>query len=70
MQENDSCWKIIYVDDVQEPRKVNDTCTKTVHAEFMHRDCTLVCPFLFGHQATIYSKTWLIQNSSDQRKVF
>jgi hypothetical protein len=32
MQENDSCGKVIYMDDVQGPEKVNDTCMKTVHA--------------------------------------
>jgi hypothetical protein len=33
MQENDSCGKDIYVDDVQRPEKVSDTCVEAIHGE-------------------------------------
>jgi hypothetical protein len=45
MQENNSCGKVIYVGDVQEPVKVNNTCVKTMHGGMMDRGFTvfLIC---------------------------
>jgi hypothetical protein len=41
MQEKDSCGKVIYMGNNQEPEKVNDICVKTVHAEMMDRVFTV-----------------------------
>jgi hypothetical protein len=41
MRENDSCGKVIYMGDVQEPQKVNDTCMKTMQAGMMDRSFTV-----------------------------
>jgi hypothetical protein len=30
IRENDNCGKVIHVDNVQRPEKVNDTCMKTI----------------------------------------
>jgi hypothetical protein len=42
MRENDSCWKVIYMGNVQGPEKVNYTCMKTVHAGTIDRGFTVL----------------------------
>jgi hypothetical protein len=42
MWENDSCGKVIYLDDVQGPEKVNDTCVKTMHVGMMDSGITVI----------------------------
>jgi hypothetical protein len=37
MWENDSCGKVIYMDDVQGPEKVKNTCVIAMHAGTMAR---------------------------------
>jgi acetyl-CoA carboxylase beta subunit len=43
MWENNSCRKVMYTGDVQEPKKVNNTCTETMHAGTMDRGFTVTC---------------------------
>jgi acetyl-CoA carboxylase beta subunit len=42
VKKNDECRKLIYMDDVQRPEKVNNTCVKTVHAGTMDRGFAVV----------------------------
>jgi hypothetical protein len=37
MWETNSCGKVIYMDNVQGPEKVNDTCVKKMHVGMMNR---------------------------------
>jgi hypothetical protein len=41
MWEDSSCEKVIYMDDVQGPEKVNNTCMKTMHKGMMDRGFTV-----------------------------
>jgi acetyl-CoA carboxylase beta subunit len=42
MWKNDSCGKVIYIDDVQGPEKVNNTCVRTMHVGTMERGFTVL----------------------------
>jgi hypothetical protein len=60
MWKNVSCGKVIYVGDVQEPEKVNDTCMKTVHAGTMDRGFTVfITMFIRACHQTLSWARWI-----------
>jgi hypothetical protein len=57
MLENDSCENVIYMLDVQEPEKVNDTCVKTMHTGTMDRGFTVYNSIIIVTMSQQISKT-------------
>jgi hypothetical protein len=41
MRENDSGWKVIYMDNAQGPEKANDICVRTMRAGTFDRGLTV-----------------------------